>query len=107
VRSISYTKGPQVDERLRNLGPWFTALGAGGSTGDINNDGLLDLYFTNNLTGTKNSLYLNKGNMKFEDIAVSAGVADLNDERNFSTMSLLVDLDNDGWKDLFFDPIWQ
>jgi hypothetical protein len=94
-------KGPQVDERLRNLGPWFTALGAGGSTGDINNDGLLDLYFTNNLTGTKNSLYLNKGNMKFEDIAVSAGVADLNDERNFSTMSLLVDLDNDGWKDLF------
>jgi hypothetical protein len=94
-------KGPQVDERLRNLGPWFTALGAGGSVGDINNDGLLDLYFTNNLTGTKNSLYLNKGNLKFEDIAMSAGVADLNDERNFSTMSLLVDLDNDGWKDLF------
>jgi hypothetical protein len=94
-------KGPQVDERLRNLGPWFTALGAGGSAGDINNDGLLDLYFTNNLTGTKNSLYLNKGQMKFEDIAISAGVADLNDEANFSTMSLLVDLDNDGWKDLF------
>jgi len=94
-------KGPQVDERLRNLGPWFTALGAGGSVGDINNDGLLDLYFTNNLTGTKNSLYLNKGNLKFEDIAISAGVADLNDDKNFSTMSLLVDLDNDGWTDLF------
>lgn len=94
-------RGPQVDERLRNLGPWFTALGAGGSVGDINNDGLLDLYFTNNLQGSNNALYLNKGDMQFEEIAESAGVADLNDEMNFSTMSLLVDLDNDGWKDLF------
>jgi hypothetical protein len=92
--------GPAVNEKLRNLGPWFTALGAGGATGDINNDGLLDVYLTNSLFGKPNSLFINKGGMKFEEHAADYGVADLNDDDNYSMTALLVDLDNDGYKDL-------
>lgn len=92
--------GPSVDEKLRNLGPWFTALGAGGSVGDVNNDGLLDIYLTNSLKDVPNALFLNKGGMKFEEVAARYGVADLNQPPNFSMMSLFADLDQDGYDDL-------
>jgi hypothetical protein len=92
--------GPVVDEKLRNLGPWFTALGAGGSVGDVNNDGLLDIYLTNSLRNVPNALFINKGGMKFEEAAARYGVAELNQPPNFSMMSLFADLDQDGYDDL-------
>jgi hypothetical protein len=46
--------------------------GGGVAAGDVNNDGLVDLYFTN--TMTPNALYLNKGNLVFEDVTKKAGV---------------------------------
>jgi hypothetical protein len=92
--------GPSVDERLRNLGPWFTALGAGGAVGDYDNDGYEDIYVTDSLRGTQNFLYHNNGDFTFTNVAVQAGVANLNDDKNFSTMALFFDCDNDGYKDL-------
>ena len=73
----------------------YLYIGAGVATGDINNDGLQDLYFASTLG--QNKLYLNLGNFKFKDITEEAGVKG---SAGMKTGLNMVDINNDGWLDI-------
>ncbi|MGB0930749.1 MAG: CRTAC1 family protein, partial [Chitinophagales bacterium] len=70
--------------------------GGGVGLGDFNNDGLTDLYFSVNFG--QNRLYINEGNWKFSEITQTAGI---NTGMNWSTGVTLVDINNDGWMDIY------
>jgi hypothetical protein len=73
---------------------------------DVNNDGLLDLFVANDTVA--NFLFQNKGNGKFEEIGLAAGVAYSDSGSPRSGMGVdAADFDGDGWQDLFVANIDQ
>ena len=93
---ISFSNDVQYTEEL-NVYTFRNFYNGGGvGIGDINNDGLPDIFFCGNLKSNK--LYLNKGNFKFEDITDKAG---LNSEGVWSTGVTFADVNGDGLLDIY------
>src|SRR5215217_7104065 len=94
---ISFTNKLEKKERFNILYYLYYYNGGGVAIGDINNDGLSDIYFTANSKG-HNKLYLNKGNFEFEDITPKAGVAGTSD---WCTGVTMADVNGDGKLDIY------
>src|SRR2546423_7869202 len=87
---------PPDDSALNIVNYLYYYNGGGVAAGDIDGDGLLDLYFTSNPGA--NRLYRNLGNFRFEDITGRAGVADSVGWKSGVTMA---DVNGDGRLDIF------
>src|SRR5688500_7601398 len=74
----------------------YSYNGGGVATGDLNADSLADIYFSGNTA--PNKLFINKGNLKFEDITAASKTAGRNDWKTGVTMA---DVNADGWLDIY------
>ncbi|MGB3152219.1 MAG: FG-GAP-like repeat-containing protein, partial [Maribacter sp.] len=74
----------------------YLYMGGGVSAGDINNDGLIDLFFTGNMV--HNKMYINNGNLSFTDVTQTSGL--LGDKRWY-TGTTMADVNGDGLLDIY------
>jgi enediyne biosynthesis protein E4 len=93
---IQFINKIQDTDRLSIVDYLYFYNGGGVAAGDVNNDGLTDLFFTANQGGNK--LYLNRGNWKFEDVSVQAGIQGQADWKTGVTMA---DVNADGLLDIY------
>lgn len=93
---VTFKNTLEATEDMNILDYLYFYNGGGLAIGDINNDGLPDIYFSGNQV--KNQLYLNKGNLKFEDITEKAGVAGNSD---WNTGAVMGDVNGDGFLDIY------
>lgn len=93
---VTFSNDLTEDEDFNMIEYLYFNNGAGVAAGDINNDGLIDLFFTSSQNGNK--LYLNKGNLAFEDITLEAGVSG---EGNWTTGVTMADVNGDDLLDIY------
>ena len=91
-------------DTLNILNSEFIYNGGGVGIGDLNGDGLQDLFFTGNQVDNK--LYLNRGKMQFEDITAKAGLQ--KQAGQWSSGINILDINNDGKQDLYVcNTFWK
>jgi len=93
---INFANSLTENDSLNYFTYSYLYMGGGVAVGDINNDGLKDVFFTGNQVSNK--LYLNKGHLQFEDITKKSGVS--GDERWYTGVTM-ADVNADGFLDIY------
>ena len=93
---IDFVNQLKENERLNFLSYPYFYNGGGVAIGDVNQDNLPDIYFTGNMVGDR--LYLNTGDLTFQDITIKAGITQGN---LWTTGVTMADVNNDGWLDIY------
>jgi hypothetical protein len=96
ITNISFENTLENTDEFNIIEYLYFYNGGGVAIGDINNDGLPDIYFSSNQKS--NTLYLNKGNFTFEDVTLAAGVSGAG---NWKTGVTMADVNGDGYLDIF------
>jgi hypothetical protein len=97
--NVKFSNNINETEGFNVLGYEYFYNGGGVAVGDINNDGLQDLYFTANMM--PNKLYLNQGNMQFKDITKDAGKGIEGKSGGWKTGVTMADVNGDGLLDIY------
>jgi len=98
--NIDFVNSVEDSDELNILDYLYFYNGAGVAAGDVNSDGLADLYFVSNLG--ENKLYINQGNMKFSDATETAG---LQGQASWQTAAAMVDINADDLLDIYVSAV--
>ncbi|TMI69789.1 MAG: RNA-binding protein [Bacteroidetes bacterium] len=94
---VGFSNKVEENDKYNVLNYMNIYTGAGVAAGDINNDGLTDLFFSGNETSCR--LYVNKGNIQFEDVTEKAGLI----TNRWCTGVSMVDINQDGYLDIYIN----
>lgn len=97
---LDFNNNPEQTPELNVFNYMYFYNGGGLSVGDFNKDGLHDVFFTSNMGDNK--LYINKGNLKFEDVTEKAGISG---NTGWTSGTTIVDINNDGLLDIYVSQI--